>query len=97
MSNLFVPNYTMPHLVPVDTLCVEAILGLRREGNNLRIEPSIHKDWKDYEISYRFGRAMHHIRVESPRGANHGVSQIVMDGRVLTNANTPPSGRRTKP
>ena len=70
-------------------LGVEAILGLRREGNNLRIEPSIHKDWKDYEISYRFGRAMYHIRVENPRGLNHGVGQIVMDGRILTDKNIP--------
>jgi cyclic beta-1,2-glucan synthetase len=70
-------------------LGVEAILGLCREGNNLKIEPSIHKDWKIYDIDYRFGRAMYHIRVENPRRANHGVSQIVMDGRVLTDEHIP--------
>ena len=70
-------------------LGVEAILGLRREGNNLKIEPCISKDWNIYEISYRFDRAMYHIRVENPRGVNHGVSQIVMDGHVLTDENIP--------
>ena len=65
------------------------MLGLRREGDNLKIEPCISKDWNNYEISYRFGRAMYHIRVENPRGVNHGVSQIVMDGRVLPDKNIP--------
>ncbi|HLA07388.1 MAG TPA: protein ndvB, partial [Anaerolineales bacterium] len=70
-------------------LGVEAIQGLQREGNNLKIEPCIPKDWPKYEIHYRFGSSMYHIRVENPRGLNHGVSQIVMDGRVFTDKNIP--------
>jgi cyclic beta-1,2-glucan synthetase len=70
-------------------LGVEAILGLSRAGSILRINPCVHHDWHQYEIEYRLGKTMYHIRVENPQGANRGVSQIVMDGKVLKDSDIP--------
>jgi cyclic beta-1,2-glucan synthetase len=64
-------------------LVVEKILGLQREGNYLRIEPCIPKDWPGYEIHYRFGNTMYHLRVENSQGVSSGLIQIDADGKLL--------------
>jgi cyclic beta-1,2-glucan synthetase len=64
-------------------LGVEMILGLRRRGGKLQIEPCIPKDWPGYEIDYRWGRSSYHIRVENPQGVNTGVKGLEMDGKKV--------------
>jgi len=68
-------------------LGIEKILGLQREGNYLKIQPCIPKDWRGYEIHYRIGSAMYCIRVENPNGVNGGVMQISLDGKVVDEKN----------
>jgi len=70
-------------------LGVERMLGLQRAGDNLKFDPCIPKDWQDYEIEYRIGKTIYHIRVENPQGVNRGASQIVMDGNPLADTNIP--------
>ncbi|HET9589898.1 MAG TPA: glucoamylase family protein [Anaerolineales bacterium] len=64
-------------------LVVEKVLGLRREGNTLRIEPCIPADWREYEIRYRFGRTIYHLRVENSPGAEIDAAKMTMDGKTL--------------
>jgi cyclic beta-1,2-glucan synthetase len=64
-------------------LGVEMILGLRRRGGKLQIEPCIPKDWPGYEIDYRWGRSSYHIRVENPQGVNTGVKGLEVDGKKV--------------
>jgi cellobiose phosphorylase len=64
-------------------LGLEAILGLRRRGDRLQIEPCIPKGWPGYELTYRYGEATYTITVENPNGANLGVRQITLDGKEL--------------
>jgi len=64
-------------------LVVEKILGLQREGNNLRIEPCLPPGWREYEINYRFGKTMYHLRVENPQSVNNGVTKLTLDGKLL--------------
>jgi cyclic beta-1,2-glucan synthetase len=64
-------------------LGVEAILGLRKEGDKLYIEPSIPNDWPAYEIEYRYGQTIYHILVENPRNISTGIAQILLDGKKL--------------
>jgi cyclic beta-1,2-glucan synthetase len=68
---------------------LEAILGLRREGNTLRIAPCIPMDWPGYELIYRHSSTGYHIRVENPAGVNQGVKRVMMDGNILPDANIP--------
>jgi cyclic beta-1,2-glucan synthetase len=70
-------------------LGLEAILGLRRQGNVLHIEPCIPHDWQSYAITYRHGGATYHIRVENPDGVNRGVREVTVDGRRLPDGEIP--------
>ena len=70
-------------------LGLEAILGLRRVGKVLRIDPCIPKDWSGYELTYRDGETSYRIRVENPDGVNRGVKQVTLDGEVLSAGEIP--------
>jgi len=64
-------------------LGVEAILGLRRTGKTLQVNPCIPKHWQRYKMTYRYGSASYHIHVENPDGVNRGVKQATLDGVSL--------------
>jgi cellobiose phosphorylase len=65
-------------------LGTEMILGLQRAGDHLQLNPSIPKDWMDYQIRYRFGRSLYHILVKQENAGTREKSQITMDGKALT-------------
>ena len=62
---------------------LECILGFRKQGSALRIDPCIPKHWKDFEIAYQHGGTAYRIIVENPRGVCRGVSLIRLDGTLL--------------
>ncbi|MFN2110748.1 MAG: GH36-type glycosyl hydrolase domain-containing protein, partial [Anaerolineae bacterium] len=64
-------------------LGVEAILGLHRTGDALRIDPCIPKEWPSYEVTYRDGETVYHIHVENPDGECHGVTTVTLDGESV--------------
>ncbi|HZY45107.1 MAG TPA: glycosyl transferase family 36, partial [Anaerolineae bacterium] len=68
---------------------LEAILGIRRMGQTLHIDPCIPKKWPRYQVTYRVGKTTFQISVENPMGVNRGVMQLKLDGNVL-NRNTIP-------
>jgi cyclic beta-1,2-glucan synthetase len=70
-------------------LCLEAILGLRRTGKVLRIDPCIPKDWPGYALVYRYGKTTYEIRVENTAAVNRGVNHITLDGKSLAGKDIP--------
>ena len=62
---------------------LEWILGIRQRGAMLFVDPCIPKNWPRFDAVFRYRTASYEISVENPRGANHGVSRIVLDGSVL--------------
>ncbi|MEW5827537.1 MAG: glucoamylase family protein [Chloroflexota bacterium] len=68
-------------------LGLEAILGLGREGDRLRIQPAIPKDWPAYEVTYRFGGSRYRIRVENGRDGQ--VASLTLDGKPLASDSIP--------
>jgi cyclic beta-1,2-glucan glucanotransferase len=70
-------------------LGLEAILGLRRVGRSLRIDPCVPADWLSYELVYRDGAAVYQIRVENPDGVNRGVKRITLDGANVPSGEIP--------
>jgi len=64
-------------------LGLEAILGIRRVGQALQINPCIPKSWTGYQVMYREGETTFQIRVENPSGVSRGVRQVTLDGKVL--------------
>jgi cyclic beta-1,2-glucan synthetase len=64
-------------------LGVEGILGLRREGGELRVDPCIPHDWKGFEAWLQMGRKRLHVVVENPDAVSTGVVSLMLDGVVL--------------
>ena len=63
---------------------LESILGFRKRGSALFIDPCIPRDWKGFGITYRHGSSLYRIRVENPKGVCRGVSTVRLDGRRLS-------------
>jgi cellobiose phosphorylase len=70
-------------------LGLEAILGLTRLGDTLKIAPCIPGNWPGFQLTYRFGRTPYLIRVENPDGVNCGVRQIMLNGVSLPDKRIP--------
>jgi cyclic beta-1,2-glucan synthetase len=70
-------------------LGLEAILGLRRVGNALRLDPNIPKGWPAFTIHYRHFGTLYHIVVENPSGVNRGVEEVTLDGERLPGSEIP--------
>ena len=62
---------------------VESILGLRREGNRLCIDPCIPRNWEGFALSLRHGAARYEIRVENPDHVERGVVSATLDGVIF--------------
>ncbi|AOT69898.1 GH36-type glycosyl hydrolase domain-containing protein [Geosporobacter ferrireducens] len=62
---------------------ISDILGLRRKGNILYLEPCIPRDWAEYEIRYQYGNSSYHITVKNPNGVNGKVYTLSLDGMKL--------------
>lgn len=61
-------------------IALESILGFTREGDRLRIDPCIPRDWPGFEIVYRHGQSEYAISVENPGGVSRGVVSVDVDG-----------------
>jgi len=59
---------------------VETILGLKRQGNAFRVNPSIPAAWPGFSIRWRLGKTVYEITVENPLGRTRGVGRAELDG-----------------
>jgi cyclic beta-1,2-glucan synthetase len=62
---------------------LEWILGFRKRGSTLCIDPCIPRGWKRFEITYHHGDSVYRITVENPKGVCRGVSGVSLDGTPL--------------
>jgi cyclic beta-1,2-glucan synthetase len=60
---------------------VEAILGLRRQGDHLRIDPCIPPHWQAYTLRLRVGASRYVVKVTNPNGATKGWREVHVDGQ----------------
>ncbi len=59
---------------------VDTLLGFRKRGDRLHIDPRIPATWKEYRITYRHGSSTYQILVVNPHGVESGVARVEMDG-----------------
>lgn len=64
---------------------IEYILGLKVRKGFLSIEPCIPKEWKEYQIIYKWNESNYNIKVKNPDGKNNGVSKVLLNGNVVDN------------
>lgn len=62
---------------------IESILGLRKEGHVLRLDPCIPRDWPGFELTVRHGAARYRIVVENPEGVSRGIVSATADGIAM--------------
>jgi cellobiose phosphorylase len=65
---------------------MEALLGFHRQGDRLRIDPCIPRDWPGFQLTYQHrGKQLsrYEIAVENPRKVCRGVSRVELDGQTL--------------
>ena len=62
---------------------IESILGLRRFGAALLIDPCIPKAWPGFSVTLVNGTARYTIEVENPGGVSRGIAKATLDGVAL--------------
>ncbi|HEX7057266.1 MAG TPA: glucoamylase family protein [Bacilli bacterium] len=63
---------------------VEWILGIRRRGKRLYLDPCLPREWPGYAAVYRFGNTQYHIKVASATGNKHAERTMSIDGRKIS-------------
>src|SRR5579859_461016 len=61
----------------------ESILGLRRRGEFLYLDPCIPREWTGFSLSLRQGASRYEIRVENPAGLQRGIGMATFDGKPI--------------
>jgi len=69
-------------------LLVETLLGVNREGDQLRLSPRLPKDWPSYKVHYRFRETVYHITILRAQAGASGFSLIV-DGQEISGLMVP--------
>jgi len=64
-------------------VAIESLLGLKLEGNKLRMAPSIPGGWAGFKLTYRLGETCYEIHVENPDHVQTGVGEVICDGQVM--------------
>lgn len=59
------------------------ILGIRTDYDGLLVDPCIPSGWKKFKVTRKFRGATYEIEISNPDGKMKGVSQILVDGKVI--------------
>ena len=62
---------------------LESILGFKKNGDALVIDPCIPRKWQHYSIQYQYATSLYEITVTNPEGINQGVKQLIIDGETM--------------
>jgi cyclic beta-1,2-glucan synthetase len=68
---------------------VEGLLGVRRRGEALEIDPRLPATWPGFTVRYRHGSSTYHILVDNRDGVGRGIRTLVLDGEALGDARVP--------
>jgi len=64
---------------------LQYILGLNIYHNCMSFNPCIPKEWKEFEIRYKFGESIYNIKVKNPNSKNSGVTSVMLNGNAVEN------------
>lgn len=68
---------------------LEYILGLKIKSGFLQIEPCISKNWKEYEIHYKYKTTIYNIVIKNENGKNSGVDKFLLNGEEIKDKKIP--------
>jgi cyclic beta-1,2-glucan synthetase len=70
-------------------LLTETLLGLKLEGDRLRLAPRLPKHWPTCLIGYRYRQTLYHIHISRLPDGLSGTGQTFLDGKELTDSSIP--------
>jgi cyclic beta-1,2-glucan synthetase len=62
---------------------LEHILGFKKTGSFLIIDPCIPTHWGSYTLTYQYLTSTYTILIENPEGLNKGIKKIFVDGMLI--------------
>ena len=62
---------------------LESVLGLRVQGDKLKLRPCVPEHWPRAQISYRHRTARYEIVLENPGQSSCGIASLELDGQML--------------
>ena len=68
---------------------VEEVLGFKKHGEKLLIDPAIPNHWPGFSLKYRHGAAVYEIEVRNPDHMEKGVKSIEVDGKTIRTIEIP--------
>lgn len=60
------------------------LLGIRKVGQRLYIDPTIPGEWNEYKVIYRYGNTEYTIIIENPNSLQHGCNSITLDNEFIS-------------
>ncbi|MEX1257088.1 MAG: glucoamylase family protein [Gemmatimonadota bacterium] len=74
-------------------VALEDVLGIRREGRYLSVDPCIPVGWGEFEVEIQIEGVMVAVRVRNPDGVSRGVRSCIVGGRGVDHLKIPlPTG-----
>jgi cyclic beta-1,2-glucan synthetase len=70
-------------------LLVEVLLGVKLEGDHLRLVPRLPMHWPTCKISYRYRQTFYHINISRQPDGSSGPAQITLDGNEIADGVIP--------
>ncbi|MDP4093961.1 MAG: glycosyl transferase, partial [Bacillota bacterium] len=64
---------------------IEYLLGFKKNGSILKIEPCIPEKWTRFGMIYKYSGTIYKIDVQNPEGVSMGTVKTVVDGAVTSN------------
>jgi cellobiose phosphorylase len=70
-------------------LLVETLLGVNREGDQLRLAPRLPKMWTTCKIHYRYRQTVYHITITRLAPDSTGANILILDGNEISGTTLP--------
>jgi len=71
-------------------LLIETLLGVKLEGDQLRLEPRLPKTWTTYKIHYRYRQTVYHITITRlAADSGDAKNQLTLDGKEISGTAIP--------
>lgn len=68
---------------------IEHILGVKKRGEYLVIDPCIPKGWCGYTVTYKHGGTTYGIDIQNPQGVSQGIKKVTVDGQEVPELKIP--------
>ena len=62
---------------------IESVLGIKRDGRWLRVDPCVPRSWPHYRVTYRIAGAEYVIDVRNPDQSGCGIRSLSVDGNLV--------------